>query len=185
MKQNTMYLGVFILLLLSIGCSNIDNSTGILDPVEDMVNLNRSAILFPNAILALDPTEDIKFEIVSKTDQRVVMSIRGIEKFVITESGDYENLNIYSGDIRRILVEQDIAGQVVGAFRLLEIEGDYSLRDTQGTTPEQWYQVLLSKESALLGGSGECEDDEDCEKILDPRPPYTRVCTQGTCNYVL
>lgn len=183
MELKRFFISLLILSVFVVSCSKFDQLNGLLNPsVEEGANLQSK--LLPNTILAFTPNETTKFEIITQTEQRIVIAIRGLDRLVVTESGDFENLKLFIGEVQEIVIEQDIENGNYSPARLLEISGNYSTFDTRGTSPSEWYQVLAAKEGAILGGS-ECSTDEDCEKLLEPQPPYSRICNDGTCEYIL
>jgi len=126
-------------------------------------------------IVLLTPfAEKIKLETIERTDAKIITKITGVEDFIIDTQ---DEMFIVKGDIEYIIVEQDIDGGEVGPAFLLEIGGNYTITPVSGKTIMEW--------SRVLDEGDECEDDEDCEKILPNWPGYKRVCVDGKCRYAL
>lgn len=126
-------------------------------------------------IVLLTPFADkIKFDVLERTSAKIKTKITGVEDFIIDTK---DEMFIVKGDIEYIIVEQFIDVGEVGPAFLLEIKGNYTTTPVSGKTIMEW--------SRLLGDGPECEDDEDCEKILPHWPGYKRVCIDGICRYAL
>ncbi|KPK95781.1 hypothetical protein AMJ80_03725 [bacterium SM23_31] len=129
-------------------------------------------------IFLVTPTspEEIKFEVLEKTDSMIIMKMEGVDNLII--EGESEYYFIY-GEIEYIIFEQPFINGEIGSPYLKSLEGDTK------TLKIEDVEAFLKSGNPLFGilEEGECEEDEDCEKILPTWPGMRKVCENGVCRY--
>lgn len=142
-------------------------------------------------ILVLTPVfkEETRIEIetVEEMGRNTTRKITGIVDFVVQSADKPELIFMVTGDIRSILVEQDMDGDKISAARLIGIEGEISYQQVTGENASGWYKKYFGGlDEPPEDPEAECEEDEDCEKLGIPSwPPYVLACIEGACRFVL
>ena len=146
MRKFKFLFSLLLLVVFGFSCSMTDSNMELLTKPGEGFSLEKSAPdLVKGKIVALTPAESaVRFEVMRETESEIITKISGVRDFILQSALDSEVRYFVTGEIRYMLVEQDVNSDGIGLARLAAIEGNIGYKVVFGDSPEEWFSRSLS-----------------------------------------